>query len=117
MATAAKSRRDKLQPARSALAQPFFLDEFRQLIMQLLVGRFIRFAARPNEHIDHRVAVGQAGQHLEAKDFPQPPFQQVALYRIAAMLRYHYPDAGMRNRGSGVEDVQVGRPAPLPPLK
>jgi hypothetical protein len=32
-----------------------------------------------------------------------------------AVLSHHDPDPGTRNGGSGQEDVQVGRPPPLPP--
>jgi hypothetical protein len=33
------------------------------------------------------------------------------------VLRHDDTDSWISDRGSGVEDVQMGRPAPLPPLK
>src|SRR5690606_38593368 len=51
------------------------------------------------------------------QDLAQPPLHAVATHDGLTIAGDDNADARMCNGGSGVEDVQMGRPAPLPPTK
>lgn len=52
---------------------------------------------------------------MHSHDFPEPSFQSVPIHDPVAVLRNDDSRAGIRNRGSGDEHVEVTRLPPLPP--
>jgi hypothetical protein len=56
-------------------------------------------------------------QDIPPERLPQPSLDQVPRDGVVPVLRDHDTDAWMRVGGSGIEDVQVDRPAPFPPMK
>lgn len=88
-----------------------------QLGAQLAEGRTVRLAPRPDQHIPALFEAPHTRQDLPPEDLAQPPLQPVPIHDPPTMPRNDQTDTRERDGGSGVIDVQMARPAPLPPYE
>src|SRR5690606_3753051 len=98
-----------------ARARTSLLRPFHQFVAQLAVRQSVRIATRPHDHIRRHTGAREARQHLQSERLTQAALHTITFHDGVLVSRYDHTHAWMRKRGSGVEDVQMGRPAPLPP--
>jgi hypothetical protein len=92
--------------------QPFF-----QLRSQLLIRRPVRFPTSPHQKVPCLTPIPEARQDYTAQDLTQASLEPVPLHDRVSVPRHDETGSRIQRGGSRVEDVQVARPAPLPPLK
>lgn len=115
-AATARLRLDTLGSARGGSVWTATLHPRHQLLVEFPVFGAIGFPARPHEQIGAQARAVESRQHLPPQDLAQPSLHAIAIHDPRAVTRHD--DANPRTcfGGRGVVDVQVARPAPLPPL-
>ena len=113
----AKSAVDTPGSVRAGFSPPSSFHPKDELVPQYAECCLVGFAASADQHIRVYLRACQSGQHLEPKYFPKLTLQSIPSNRGLLVSRHDDARPRMRNGRSGVEDVQMGRPAPLPPLK